>query len=261
MGIDLKLIQAYIADFKKKRREYPSLLAPNATLPIVWFGDSEAYFSGGKCIVTVGLNPSCKEFEADRFAPITLGMEGDAAKLKKTLDRYFDTQPYLSWFCHYGRVLYALGATYFGNNGKAKAIHIDMFSAIATISGWRKMDPDTVTEFANTCLFKRLRNNLAPKLFVFSGRKSDLEKQFEGFEFESEYPAKKKGVHLELWKRDDGTHLLFGTNGLRGPFEHFDDRELYGAIATWRLKEFVQGMPCPLCGRAKCETDETIGTT
>jgi hypothetical protein len=68
------------------------------SLPILYFGDSEAYFRSKRRIITVGLNPSHHEFPSENYLvrfPYAKRLRGTAkspasyAVYLETLNRYF----------------------------------------------------------------------------------------------------------------------------------------------------------------------------
>lgn len=242
MSIRDDLIEGYLADFKAKKKTLHALVEKKAKFPIVWFGDTKAYCSGKNRypIVTVGLNPSRKEFMARRF--VQPDAKATSVRLRGMMDDYFIIRPYWSWFCHMERVLHALGASYWA--GPRRAVHID-FSAIATAKGWSRLTPGQQGQLCNGNLFKALLSQLAPTLVLFSGKAGWLQgewktKFWSGFTSTGKRLKGKSGAELELFSRADGMQLLYGQSGARapyGPFEQFDDDELYGAIEKWDLRK------------------------
>ena len=73
-------------------------------LPIKWFGDIDAYMKSPVKIITVGLNPSDKEFREKNGDPFTTKLRfpdyivGNDASLEKALNCYFEKNPYRQWF-------------------------------------------------------------------------------------------------------------------------------------------------------------------
>ena len=89
------------------------------SLPILWFGDIEAYKESKRKIVTVGLNPSSNEFDGktDRF-PLarnlyrkTVLTSKDCAIYYDAMNAYFENKDgkrktaYTKWFNHFEKVL------------------------------------------------------------------------------------------------------------------------------------------------------------
>ena len=91
------------------------------SVPILWFGDSEAFSNSRVRIVTVGLNPSRVEFPEDnrflRFPAARLLTTPPTTAVQRlayarALDSYFRSEPYRPWFDPgFERVLNGLSAT------------------------------------------------------------------------------------------------------------------------------------------------------
>lgn len=67
-------------------------------MPILWFGDKNAYKKSGLKIVTVGLNPSDREFRGnDNQQPSTKlrfpSFKGTMESLETALNEYFEKNP------------------------------------------------------------------------------------------------------------------------------------------------------------------------
>lgn len=243
MGVKRALIREYIEEFKAKTNPRPKFVPKMVRIPIVWFGDSQAYFSkdNSRRIVTVGLNPSFHEFTQKRFGPVDLEAEDAEERLSAALDGYFRKggNAYWQWFGKYRKMLANMGCSY--EEGGCRALHVDLFSAIATQPTWsglvRELGKKKTKAFADTALFGRLLEELKPKVIVFSGSNQVLEDEFGDFR---EVPGKQfhdeaGRAYLKLLKRDDGTRLLFGTNTRSGPFGKFGDDLLAGKIKEWGL--------------------------
>jgi hypothetical protein len=115
------------------------------SIPILWFGDSTAYFNSPVRVVTVGLNPSREEFPGhDRFLRFPSARSLDTsddplarrANYARALDDYFRTAPYRRWFDRgFERVLNGMAASYYDGQPR-RALHTDLFSALATDPTW-----------------------------------------------------------------------------------------------------------------------------
>lgn len=191
-----ELIQAFIDDFEAKK-ELPCVKKANAAFPIVWFGDSEAYFKSERKIVTVGLNPSSREFTWARGERFTLTRENapkriDASVLKEQLDGYFERKPY-GWFGAFEAALAKFDAGYRAADGKRnRALHVDAFSSLATTPAWSRLKAERRDEFDDLVrpdLFLRLVEELNPDVMVF-GEKAwrELKRHF-GKEWSGKHPA------------------------------------------------------------------------
>jgi hypothetical protein len=134
-------------DVVRRAAETPS----GFMIPIPYFGDVEAYQSSAIRILTVGLNPSNREFQpkksekdkltgnklARRFNHV--GANSNQMDLRSLLSSYFKDNPY-SWFNSFECVLSGCKTSY-GKNDEAKniALHIDVCSPIATNPTWSKL--------------------------------------------------------------------------------------------------------------------------
>ena len=111
-------------------------------VPILWFGDLDAYWKSDKKIVTVALNPSEIEFATNtpnvfsietRFPGLLATPSPD--DYYKSMNGYFRHNPYMTWFQGPERVLNALSASY--KSGMTNtAVHIDVYAPVATSPHW-----------------------------------------------------------------------------------------------------------------------------
>ena len=115
----------------------------NPSIPILFFGDSQKYFTSGLKVVTVGLNPSSMEFPDDGFLrfrevgsvyhEILEGKHFD--KYLSALNNYFKREPY-SWFeKSFEHILHGMGASYY-DFCENIALHTDLCSPLATKKTW-----------------------------------------------------------------------------------------------------------------------------
>ena len=113
------IIDEYWEDFQKKK-DYDFIVKPS--IPIVWFGNMEAYLKSAFKVVTVAINPSNIEFEptkfeiqegktnnflrfpdAQRIYERGLLNENDKQVLFNMLNNYFEIKPYKKWFAWFER--------------------------------------------------------------------------------------------------------------------------------------------------------------
>ena len=89
-------------------------------IPILFFGDLDAYVNSQPRVLTVGLNPSQNEFpEGDPFQRFPLAEEAAAADRQRYLDAlsaYFRTRPYAQWFNSFEPLLNGMGASAVSTN-------------------------------------------------------------------------------------------------------------------------------------------------
>lgn len=104
-------------------------------VPILFFGDIDAYFRSRLRVVTVGLNPSSREFPTDDpFQRFPLAERIDCADLGRYLDAlsaYFRADPYAGWFRAWEPLLNGAGASYYPG-AASTALHTDICSLVAT---------------------------------------------------------------------------------------------------------------------------------
>lgn len=182
-----ELLHAYIDHFEEKKG-LPCVAAARAAFPIVWFGDSGAYFASEKKVVTVGLNPSSREFTWARGERFTLTRENAPKRiavgvLKEQLDGYFERKPY-GWFKAFEEALATFDAGYGAAGGKPnRALHVDAFSALSTMPAWSRLKAERRDEFdalVRPDLFLRLVGELGPDVLLF-GEKAwrELKRHFK----------------------------------------------------------------------------------
>ena len=114
-----------------------SAVAP--AVPILFFGDVDAYFGSRLRVVTVGLNPSSREFPADdplRRFPLAEGIDrADLGRYVDALSEYFRVDPYAGWFGAWEPLLNGADASYYPGAASA-ALHTDICSPVATDPTW-----------------------------------------------------------------------------------------------------------------------------
>ena len=157
------------------------------TLPILYFGDIEAYFKSQYKIITAAINPSFGEFFYDesnkqisfkrfpQFESIAnanaLNNE-NALQYLSALNGYFKTgNDYKKWFKTTPRdnLFAPFGASYY-ENAPNRAIHTDILSPFATFPTWSKMPLHIQTQFSNAGirLWSELIEILEPNIIFMS---------------------------------------------------------------------------------------------
>lgn len=144
-------------------------------LPIHWFGDRPAYETSPMRVVTVGLNPSDREFRANDAKEISTSFrfpdyDGTEKGLMLALNNYFKRNPYNAWFKgSFGAVLQGFEASFY-EGAKNTAIHTDICSPWATIPTWSKLPKVARQELENEGhgLWKQLILELQPDVILFS---------------------------------------------------------------------------------------------
>ncbi len=151
------------------------------SIPIPFFGDVAAYIMSEVRVITVGLNPSDREFPANRPRfDIPRGLSG-AEGLEATLGDYFKVHPYNGWFHSFEAVLSGLSASYYPAGSRFRkapdqalntALHLDVCSPIATDPTWSSPELPSSTRALLTArgnvIFRRLVDLLRPDIVIAS---------------------------------------------------------------------------------------------
>jgi hypothetical protein len=120
------------------------------SMPILYFGDLEAYFDSRLRVITVGKNPSYHEFSPGRtLTSFAQGLsqedrEEDMAlgytRYLQVLSGYFQGSHYEKWFMNYEKVLTGMSASYYAvDEAGYRAIHTDLCSPLATVDGYSNL--------------------------------------------------------------------------------------------------------------------------
>lgn len=155
-------------------------------MPILCFGDVDAYLKSPLRVVTVGLNPSLVEFPTDkpfeRF-PVAEGITSeDQGSYLKAMSAYFRTNPYRGWFRHFEPLLNSMGASFYPGD-PSTVLHTDICSPVATDPTWSRLE-DTerqLLEGDGEPLWHDLLRALEPQVVVLSVARGHLSR----IEFES----------------------------------------------------------------------------
>lgn len=209
------LIDSYWSDYvKHKGKEY--IVSPS--IPIVWFGDIEAYKKSKIKVVTIAINPSNNEFpkgadgepsfsrfpNAEKLYAKERLTQEDKILLAGTLNGYFKNEPYMKWFDYYEKPLNVLGVSY--KSGENIALHIDIYTALATNPKWtgstiingkeRKLTQKEKNSITNIDLFKKLLDYLKPSVIIFSTDKDGVRKIFPNARLDERYPPDKNKIEV-----------------------------------------------------------------
>jgi hypothetical protein len=175
-----ELSRRAFAAWSEARQRAPDRVV-NPSVPILYFGDVEAYRASPLRVVTVGLNPSLAEFPVGRAFARFRAAEGlgsvasadDQARYLKALGGYFgprpEHDPYDKWFRAYDDVLRGLGASYYAGL-LSTAVHTDICSPVATMPPWSRLDRRTRTTLLRSgpALWHELVRFLRPDLLLAS---------------------------------------------------------------------------------------------
>jgi hypothetical protein len=221
-------------------------------LPIPYFGNIDAYQDSKIRILTVGLNPSNREFQkgtkevswSPRFHLNTSSLK--TAYLREQLNNYFEFNPYGDWFNNFEVVLNGADASYYKRSNKNIALHLDLCSPIATQPTWSKLGKQNKVEKKSTeklakeiifkseltnCgtnLFNQALQVFMPEIVIFGVGQDHLKFQFEFLNIAEQISCDpnlsnnpKKSFRAEL-KKGSGRKILFinGSSNIK-PFGNF----------------------------------------
>lgn len=163
-----------------------SELVVSNSIPILFFGDLEAYLNSPMKIVTVALNPSDKEFSETRFVT-SEDVLTNTKSYASTLSSYFSFNPYTRWFNNFEKLLHHLKSSYYPENNRPTfpndpktpisniVLHTDICSPIATAKTWSKLKSKTEKEFREKLqangkvIWSELISVLRPDIILVSG--------------------------------------------------------------------------------------------
>lgn len=241
----------------KKAEGEAYLVQPS--IPILFFGDSEKYFSSKVKVITVGLNPSRCEFpEEDRFqrfaaaryvSPSTLeGAMYDA--YVESLNEYYRQDPY-NWFDCYEYLLRGLDCSYHGT-ALNTALHTDICTPLATDPTWSGLPPIAQGSLIGSGrdIWHTLVKWLSPDLIIASvAREHIREIRFRALGPSSVVHsiARRTPYTVEITKLELGdgkiTNLVFGQAAQKpfGTVSNIDKPKIGKSIRAY-LKTELQGI-------------------
>ena len=150
-------------------------------VPILFFGDLDAYCASPLRVVTVGLNPSLHEFPAgepfSRFPLAEDNRDREPARYLDAMSAYFRTDPYHQWFSAFEPLLNGMEASYY-EGGESTALHTDICSPVATDPTWSRLGKvdRTALEADGGPLWHILLEELRPQIVAISVAKAHLER-------------------------------------------------------------------------------------
>lgn len=223
-------------------------VVPNS-IPILWFGNMNAYRQSDLRIVTVGLNPSNIEFLPQRGStnysvvhrfPKAANMVGkktlspkDIVDYENSMNDYFTNKLngkptwYRTWFSNNEAALHGLDASYFdSSNYKRIAIHIDLCTPIAT-NKWSSLSATDKLLLQNNVgySFSQLIKKLDPNVIITSMNRDYIRCNFTET---NNAPCEEKNALYKFCKKDSkgrtysyirayrlqgGRILIWGNNG------------------------------------------------
>jgi hypothetical protein len=157
------------AQFEEASARAPEIVV-SPSVPILYFGDSKAYARAPLKVITVGLNPSLKEFPSTdpwlRFPGARAnGARPSVEGYLDSLDAYFRTRPYRGWFDPgFEPILRGIGASYYSG----AALHTDIASPVATNPTWSGLKERRALVPDGAALWRELVEVLAPDVLLIS---------------------------------------------------------------------------------------------
>ena len=118
---------------KAKKAHAAARCAVSPSIPILYFGDCDAFRRSTVRILTVGLNPSKREFPSSSFQRFP----AFESSYREAWNRYFQTCPY-GWFSTFDHLLEGFDASFYGGR-KHTALHTDLLSPVATDPTWSNL--------------------------------------------------------------------------------------------------------------------------
>jgi len=172
--------------YLQTRNTFLPITSPS--IPILYFGDYPAYNKSKIKIITVGLNPSHREFPIeDRFLRFR-----KAEKISKrsnmahkeiqlfldSLNDYYKDEPYSRWFRCFEPILNGLNSSYYDNEYPNRVLHTDICSPLATDITWSKLNPRQRARLSydGNRIWHSLVEILAPDFILISVAKRHLNK-------------------------------------------------------------------------------------
>ena len=188
----------------------PSLRVHPA-MPILFFGDLEAYSVSPVRVVTVGLNPSFQEFPEGspfrRFPECDGITATERARYLRGLYSYFRVCPYCNWFKYYEAALRGAEASYYPGQKPSTALHTDIGSPVATNPTWSGLGEAKrrSLQVRGGPLWHRLLEILKPEIVLLSVARKYLSR--------IDYPASS-----DDWRRiHEFRHKRSGESGKPNP--------------------------------------------
>ena len=201
-----ELVNDIMNSFNQMRESQKAITYPS--IPILYFGDYDQYQKSNPKVITVGLNPSRKEFPID--SPYTKFPETENIDITKTLNEN-DVSTYLSslnnYFKHnlynrfdsYDPISNGMNTSYYMNTEGNNTLHTNLCSPFATDVIWSKLR--TTTQYTlgreGRKFWHRLVEILEPDMILISIGRKYLERimfKRSGWEVFASVTKKKDGT-------------------------------------------------------------------
>jgi len=188
-AVQTELIKKYWEMYEsKKERTY--IVKPS--MPSMYFGNSKKYFESPIRIITVGLNPSRRDFpDPDPFQRFQSMKRDHHYQFNQqyitALDQYFEKDPYKAWYePSFEPLLNGINASFYGNKENT-ALHTDICSPLATNPTWDSLSKEAKKDLQaeGVKLWHELIEYLQPDVILISVAGEHLSKI--KFETESDW--------------------------------------------------------------------------
>ena len=179
-GIDRGSLNSLVVEAWKAFERAAPASRVHPAMPILFFGDFEAYSASSVRVVTVGSNPSHHEFPKDspfRRFPGCVGVTAtDGGRYVQGLCSYFRADPYRRWFRLYDVALGGARVSYYPGQ-PSTALHTDFGSPVATNPTWSGLgEPERrALQEEGGVLWRRLLEILKPQIVLLSVAGKDRE--------------------------------------------------------------------------------------
>jgi hypothetical protein len=225
-------------------------------IPILYFGNMDAFENSDLRIITVALNPSDAEFplssQLSRFPRLDSYMTSQQKvrrlnELQTAYNSYFEIDPYMRWFGHLEQVLKGFGASYKIGVSRT-ALHTDLMSPVATKPTWSKLplSVQSALSASGVPLWHGLITLLRPDILLVSVARKNFERisfhalghtaQSIVFGKKTRYPVMARTVMLPCGKLTD----IIYTTPAQVPFGFLSHPEknkvgprMRGKLANW----------------------------
>ena len=223
-------------------------VVPNS-IPILWFGDLNAYRRSDLRVVTVGLNPSNMEFLPQKGStnydvihrfPKAASLVGKSSLSSADIHIYEDSMNnyfinntngkptwYRTWFSNNEAALHGLDASYFDSEHyKRIAIHIDLQTPVAT-NKWSSLTNNQKQVLQNNVgySFYQLLNQLDPHVIITSINRNYIKNNFTdnhnipceeknaSFNYQKKDVTGRTYTYIRAFRLNSGRFLIWGNNG------------------------------------------------
>ena len=207
--------------YYKKYKSKPFVVEPS--LPILFFGDIDAYANSKIKIITVGKNPSDNEFRIKKTDPYSFcrfpTWNGSPHTLVDCLKPYFNRAPLKAWFSCYEPILNGADASYYAGQFTNRSIHTDICSPLATYPTWSglKGSEKNLLLSEGSDLWSNLTEELQPDIILASIPRRQFESSFNGepkilqtYEFKKDGTPRKKPYEVitKEYRLDSGKNSI-----------------------------------------------------